>query len=58
MTGPNEVQASRLERKKAVVTSCMPFSLARYVTWVGEPSKQAKDSSLMAIEACEQWHES
>ena len=44
-------------RREAVLTACAPDSLARYVTFVEESSKQANVSSLMIMEACGQWQD-
>ena len=46
-----------MERKEAVLIACVPVSLARYVTCVGESMKQANVSSLIAVEACVHWQE-
>ena len=46
-----------MERREAVLTVCVPVSLARYVTWVGESSKQANDASLMGEEVFAHWQE-
>ena len=57
MAGLEDTHESRMERRKAVLTFFVPVSLARYVTCVGESSKQAKDSSLMGEEVSVHWQD-
>ena len=40
-----------------MLTVCVPLNLTRYVTCVGESSKQAKDSSLKGEDMKVHWQE-